>query len=187
VLAAEDVQGQVAELLVVAVEETALLVAVQRVIGGIQVEDDLGRRGGVRLQEQIYEQALDSLGAGDDLVVAAVGGGLGWGQLQADVGALAGQGFPLVPGAQAVQAGGIGLADEGRQQGIETQGVVIIEVFVAQGESVVPLADELERGVFEGLGVALAHSRKETRFAYEMAAATFATSGTCRFRGIAMT
>ena len=56
-------------------EEAALLVAVQRVVGGVEVEDDaLGRRG-MRLQEQRYEQALDCARVVADLVVAAGGEG----------------------------------------------------------------------------------------------------------------
>ena len=47
VTAAEHVQRQVAVAVVVAVEEAALLVAVQRIVGRIQIEDDLfGRRSG---------------------------------------------------------------------------------------------------------------------------------------------
>ena len=40
-LAAEDVQRQVAVLVVVAVKEAPLLMPVQRIIGGIQVQHDL--------------------------------------------------------------------------------------------------------------------------------------------------
>ena len=42
--AAEDVERQVAVAVVVAVEEAALLVPVQRNVGGVEVEDDLPRR-----------------------------------------------------------------------------------------------------------------------------------------------
>jgi hypothetical protein len=50
--AAEDVEGKVAVGVVVAVEEPALLVPVQRDVGRAQVEDDLPGRGAVRVQEQ---------------------------------------------------------------------------------------------------------------------------------------
>ena len=43
-LAAEDVQRQIAVIIVVAVEEPPFLVAVQRIVRGIQVQDDLARR-----------------------------------------------------------------------------------------------------------------------------------------------
>ena len=39
--AAEDVERQVAVAVVIAVEEPAFLVAVQRIVGGIEIEDDL--------------------------------------------------------------------------------------------------------------------------------------------------
>jgi len=44
--AAEHVERQVAVAVIVAVKEPAFLMAVQRVVGGVEVEDDLfGRRG----------------------------------------------------------------------------------------------------------------------------------------------
>ena len=43
----------------VAVEEPAFLVAVQRIVGGIEIENDLRRRTPMRLQEHIDEQRLD--------------------------------------------------------------------------------------------------------------------------------
>ena len=57
--AAEDVERQVAVAIVVAVEEPAFLLAVQRIVGGIQIEDDLLRSLPMRLQEQVDEQRLD--------------------------------------------------------------------------------------------------------------------------------
>ena len=42
--AAENVKRQVAVAVVIAVEEAALLMAMQRVVGGVDVEDDLLRR-----------------------------------------------------------------------------------------------------------------------------------------------
>ena len=44
-------------------EEAAFLVAVQRIVGGIQVEDDLLRRLLVGLQEQLDEQASIATGS----------------------------------------------------------------------------------------------------------------------------
>ena len=71
VATAKDIQWQVTIAIVVAVEEAALLVAVQRIVGRIEIEDDaLGRRG-MRLQEQRHEQALDPARIMADLVVAA--------------------------------------------------------------------------------------------------------------------
>ena len=54
--AAEHVQRQVAIAVVVAVEEPAFLMAVQRIVGGIEIENDLRRRRLVRIEEQVDEQ-----------------------------------------------------------------------------------------------------------------------------------
>ena len=57
--AAEDVERQVAVTVVVAVEEPAFLMAVQRIVGGIEIERDLRRRLGVGVEEEVDEQAFD--------------------------------------------------------------------------------------------------------------------------------
>ena len=69
-VAAEGVERQIAVAVVIAVEEPPLLVPVQGVVRGVQVEDDLLRWLGVRFQEQVHEQGLDGIGIVTDLVVA---------------------------------------------------------------------------------------------------------------------
>ena len=54
--AAEDVERQIAVAVVIAVEEAPLLMPVQRIVGGVEIEDDLLRRRAVRLEEEIDEQ-----------------------------------------------------------------------------------------------------------------------------------
>ena len=49
----EDVQGQIAVAVVIAVEESLRLMAVQRDVRGIQIERDLGRWRGMRFQVEI--------------------------------------------------------------------------------------------------------------------------------------
>ena len=56
--AAEDVKRQIAVAVVVAVEEAAFLVAVQRIVGGVEIEDDLLGRPPCAVQEQTHEQPL---------------------------------------------------------------------------------------------------------------------------------
>ena len=68
--ATEDVERQIAVAVVVAVEEPAFLVSVQRIIGGIQIENDLGRRLLVGVHEQVDEQSFDRPRVVADLVVA---------------------------------------------------------------------------------------------------------------------
>jgi len=48
-------------------EEAALLVPVQRVIGGVEIERDLLRRPAARIEEQPDEQRLDRRGVGGEL------------------------------------------------------------------------------------------------------------------------
>ena len=50
--AREDIERQIA-VVVIAEEEAPLLMPVQRVVGGVQVENNLPRRAPVRLQKQI--------------------------------------------------------------------------------------------------------------------------------------
>ena len=68
--AAEHVERQVAVAIVIAVEEPPLLLAVQRIVRRIQVEDDLPGRPLVRLKEQLDQQILDRHRIVADLVVA---------------------------------------------------------------------------------------------------------------------
>ena len=68
--AAEHVQRQIAVAVVIAVEEAPLLMPVQRVVGGVEIEDDLLRRSLVRLQEQRHRQRLDRRRVIGDLVIA---------------------------------------------------------------------------------------------------------------------
>ena len=59
----KDVQRKEAILLVIAVEEAAQLIAVDRVVGGVEVQHDLLRRHGVGLEEQVDEESFDGVGA----------------------------------------------------------------------------------------------------------------------------
>ena|ERR1700730_11633224 len=53
-LSAEDVQRQIPIVTIVAMEETPLLLPVQRIVSGIQVQDDFLRRFPVGLEENIH-------------------------------------------------------------------------------------------------------------------------------------
>ena len=57
--AAEHIERQIAVAIVVAVKEPAFLMAVQRVVGRVEVEDDLLGRLCVRLEEEVDKQGLD--------------------------------------------------------------------------------------------------------------------------------
>jgi hypothetical protein len=76
--ATEDVQRQVAIAVVVAVEEPALLIPMDRVVGGVEIENDLLRRRRrrrrrrlrVRVEKEVDEQPLDRRGIVADLVIS---------------------------------------------------------------------------------------------------------------------
>src|SRR5947209_20352231 len=99
-------------------KEAAELMAVDRVVGGIKVQDDA--LGGLLMsvEEQIDEQLIDGAGLTGDLLVAAVLVGPDRSQFDAVEGTLAGQGLALVGLAATGLSGGIVLADDGGQQGI---------------------------------------------------------------------
>ena len=95
-VAAEDGGRQVAVVLVVGVEEASQLVAVGRVVGGVEVEHDPLGRPRVGLEEEVHEEAFDVAGAAGDLLVAAVSVGADGGEFEAVERALAGQGLAAV-------------------------------------------------------------------------------------------
>ncbi len=88
-LAAEDVERQIAVAIVITMEETAFPVAVDGVVRGIEIEDDLLGRLLMGLREEGDEEIFDSRRIMADTVVAVRPAR---GVLQAVRGALAGQG-----------------------------------------------------------------------------------------------
>ncbi len=71
--AACDVQRKMTVTTMTAVEEAALLFAVQRVIGGVHVRDDLVGRHLTGFEEQLHRQPVDVPGLRDDLPVPVRG------------------------------------------------------------------------------------------------------------------
>ena len=144
--AAEHVERQIAPAVVVAVEEPALLVAVQRIVGGVKVENDLLGRRAVRLQEDIDEDALQRLRVVTDLMVA--------------VAALPRRVFQPVDRAlprqgRAILALRLQLVGEQRQHRITAKDIVVVDVLVAERDRDDPLADQRRQRVDHLLGVAV--------------------------------
>jgi hypothetical protein len=136
-------------------EEPPELVAVDRVVGGIEVEHDPLGRPGVGLEEEADEEVLDVASAADDLLVTVVLGGADGGQFEAVERALAGQCLAAIAGSFPGLAGGIGPANDGSQEGVASEVVVVVEVLVAQGQGVDALGDELLEGVLDEPGIAM--------------------------------
>ena len=106
-------------------------------------------------QERLHEERVDVAMPGDDLLVAALGVGPHRRQFQAIERALARQRLASILAAATVLAGRIGLAHQHRQERIVAQGVVVVEVFVAQGQGEDPLGDQFVDGVLDQLGIAV--------------------------------
>ncbi len=141
--AAEHIQRQIAVAVVVAVEEPALLMAVQRVVGGVEVEDDLSGRPSpcrspcVRLEEEVDEQRLDRRSVVADLLVA--GGDLAR-EFQPVQRRLAGN-------RRAILALGLQLARQHRHQRIVAKLVMVVQVLIAERDAVHALPDQRGDGM----------------------------------------
>lgn len=139
--AAEDVKRQIAVAAVVTVEEPALLPAVDRIVRSVEVEHDLLRCPGVRLQEDIDEQRLDRRRIMADLVVARR---LRPAQLQSVQ-------RRLPRRRRTVPTPGCKLAHQHRHRWIVPQPIVIVEVLIAQRLSEHPLPHQRLHLVFHQL------------------------------------
>jgi hypothetical protein len=127
-----DHEGQVLVLVVVAVPEGQLLVAVRRVIHGVQVERQVARRPAEGGDEQVEEDVAQPLEGLDRN-----------GILEAGQGRLAGQVW--------VVRGAVG---EELEDGVGAEGVVVVLVLVAGQDAIDPGADHFQEGVLREVGVA---------------------------------
>jgi hypothetical protein len=139
--AAENVQRQVAIAVVVAVKEPPLLMPVQRVVGGVQVENDLLGRVLVRFHEQSDKQRLDLGPVPGDAVIARQ---LRPAPLQPVECRFASQGRTILATSRQ-------LAGQHRHRRVVTQLVVIDQVFVAQRQRKDPLPDQSSDSVLDQL------------------------------------
>ena len=143
VAAAEDVERQIAVRVVVAVEETAFLVTVQGIIGGVEIEDDAAQGLGVRIEEQVDEQRLDRLVVVADPVVAADA---------ASQRLLKPVERRLSGNRRAALAARLELARQHGHHGIMAQMIVVVEVLVAERKAEQTLADERLQAMLDQLG-----------------------------------
>ena len=140
--AAEDVEGEIAVGIVVAVEEPALLMPMQRHVGRVQVEGDLPRRRAVGLLEQVHKQRLDRRAIVANPVIAA---GLTRRRvLQPVQRALAGEG-------RAAGTPGLQLTRQEGQHRVMAQLVVVDQILMAEGDAEHPLADQGRHRVLDPL------------------------------------
>ena len=140
---------------VVAVEKALFLMAVQRVVGGVEIEHDALGLARLRLNVEIGQQPLHRARVENDLLVTALRAGVGRGPFEAVEGALAGAGVAAVLGSAALFAFEVLLAAEQGQQRVGTQLIVIVEVLVTQRQPVDALGDQLAHAVFDLPGLAM--------------------------------
>ncbi len=130
---AEDVERQVAIALVIAMEEPPLLPAVQRIIRGIQIKDDLTGRFVMGFQEQIHQQPFNGTAVMADLVIARRP--VDRCVLQPVQRRLAGKGSTVRPlRRQAFRQQG--------QHRVMTKRIVIVDVLIAQSDRRNTLSDQ---------------------------------------------
>ena len=122
-------------------EEAAFLTAVQRIIGGVEIEDDLFRRLFMRLNEQIHQQLFDGRRIMSNLVIARR---LRPAQLQTVERRLAGH-------RRTILAMGLKLAGQHRHHRIMAQLVVVVEILIAQRNPQHPLANQRLHPVLDQL------------------------------------
>ena len=133
-------------------EEAAFLMAVQRIIGGIEVEDDLPGRRLVRLEEEVDEQALDRRAVMADLVVA---------RSAQTARARAGSTCSCRRAARNFCAGRE-LAGQGREHRVVAQLIMVDQILVAERDAEHPLRHHgLDRVLDLRLGAAVGKTGRE--------------------------
>ncbi len=116
---------RVAVAVIITMEELALLVAMQRIVGGIEVEDDLFRSLRVSFQEEIDEQAFDRRRVVTNLVITRR---FGAAQFQPVQRGLAGQRRTVTPLR-------LQLASQHREHRVAAQLVVVVQVLITQSNA----------------------------------------------------
>ena len=124
----EDVQRQIAVAVVVAVEVAALLLAVQRIVGRIEVDHDPDRRLAMSLHEDVDEQTLDGARVVVELVVP----------VKADLACMLQPVQRRLAGEHAAR-----LVEHGGERGIKAQRVVVDQVLIAEPEAEDALAQQI--------------------------------------------
>jgi hypothetical protein len=124
------------------VEETLLLVPVQWIVGGVEIEGDLRRRRRMGIEKQVGKQSLDRRSVIADLVVA---GRLRPAQFQPVERRFAGQ-------RGAIRTRRLELAAQHRHDRVVAQLVVVDQVLVAQRNPEYPLAHQTRHLVYDQVG-----------------------------------
>ncbi len=128
-------------------EKPSFLLSVHGIVGSIQIHHDALGLARLGLDVEIHQQTIHGFFVHHDLLVAGVGLGIRWRQLQPVQTALARSGFAPVLLAPPVLTLHVSLARQQRQQGILPQPIMVVQIFVAQGDAVHTLPHQLADAV----------------------------------------
>ncbi len=148
VLAAKNVKRHVAILLVVALKEPTKLVAVDRIVGRVEVENDPRGRCLMGFEKEIGQERFHLAQVGRDLLVAAVLVGPRRREFESIERALAGQRLAAIPLSGTILSGGVLLTDQHGQERIVPQLVMVVKIFVAKRQAVDSLGNQVFDRVF---------------------------------------
>jgi hypothetical protein len=154
-LATKDVQRQIAVTAVVTVKEPAFLVPVQRIVRRIQIQPDFFRRLLVRFQKQIHQQPIKRIRIRRNPLVAILGSRIRCAKLQPIERARTRQRKAPVPSLLPSLARQISLACQQRQHAVRAQGIVIVQIFIAQRQTINTLRHQLMHAVLDALRIAV--------------------------------
>jgi hypothetical protein len=152
-IAAEHIQWQIAVAVVVTVKESPFLPAVQRVVGGVKVQDQNPGRLLRRAEEGTYKVLLQLVHLSDDLFVPRPIAQQATGCFQTVERALSRQGLAAISLAPSVLAFQILLATKKSQKRIGSKQIMIVEIFVSKTQSVGALRDKFIDAVLDEPGV----------------------------------
>jgi hypothetical protein len=109
----------------------------------------------MHVEKHIDQQVRQGAQIGDDFAIERIGIGSGLGQLDPIERTFAGQGHASVGRSASLLAVWILLAHAGGDQRIGPQPIVVIQIFVPQAESINPLPDQIEHGMFAPFWIAM--------------------------------
>ena len=151
----ENVERQVAIVSVVAVKKAPFLAAVQRVVGGVEIEHDALGLARLRLDVERGQQTVGRAGVEHDLLVTSLRPGRPWpgfNSRRLRV-LLPAPGFAAVLASPPLLAFEVLFARQQGQQRVRAQLIVIVEVLITQRQPVDALGDQLAHAVFNLRGL----------------------------------
>ena len=131
------------------------LLPVQPVIGGVHVQHDFRRRLPLLLHKQVQQQRVQLVGIGHDPLVAVLPGPFRGAQLEPVQRTRAGQRMPPVALARATLPGEVSASQREGQQAVRAQGVVVVDILVAEDQREHALGDQIPHGMFAAAGIAV--------------------------------